>query len=110
MTQQTTLSLTKMHCASCAQLIERQLNKTPGVEKASVNYGTERAHVIHDQSQATIDKLIQRVQEIGYDASELKDDGQARQSEDMARAKEISSVKVKFIISVLLALPVLILS
>ncbi len=110
MTQQTTLSLRKMHCASCAQLIERQLNKTPGVEKASVNYGTERAHVIHDQSQATIDKLIQRVQEIGYNASELKDDSQARQSEDMARAKEISSVKVKFIISVLLALPVLILS
>lgn len=109
MSEQVTFSLRGMHCASCAQLIERQLNKTSGVQKASVNYGTERAHVAFDQS-TSVEKLIKRVQEIGYDASELKDDGKARQSEDEARREEIRKVKVKFIVSVFLALPVLVLS
>ena len=110
MFNQITLSLRKMHCASCAQLIERQLKKTPGVQQASVNYGTERAQVAFDQSHTSIDKLIKRVQEIGYDASELKQDAETHLSEEEARAREINGIKTKFIISVLLAVPVLILS
>ncbi|PIY95781.1 MAG: copper-translocating P-type ATPase [Candidatus Kerfeldbacteria bacterium CG_4_10_14_0_8_um_filter_42_10] len=110
MYNQITLSLRKMHCASCAQLIERQLRQTPGVQQASVNYGTERARVDFNQSQTSLDKLIKRVQEIGYDASELKQDAEAHLSEEEARAREINGIKTKFIISVLLAVPVLILS
>jgi len=38
------LDLVGMTCASCANRIERGLNKVPGVE-ATVNYATERATV-----------------------------------------------------------------
>ena len=34
-----------MHCASCAKLIERKLNKTPGVISSSVNYANEIASI-----------------------------------------------------------------
>ena len=38
------LGVTGMTCASCANRIERKLNKLDGVD-ASVNYATEKAHV-----------------------------------------------------------------
>ncbi len=40
------LELTGMTCASCANRIERKLNKVPGVI-ATVNYATEKAKVTH---------------------------------------------------------------
>jgi len=39
------LSLSGMTCASCANIIERTLNKVPGVKKASVNFSAEKALV-----------------------------------------------------------------
>ena len=41
------LPITGMTCASCANRIERKLNKLDGVS-ASVNYATERATVDYD--------------------------------------------------------------
>ena len=34
-----------MTCASCAARVSKKLNRMPGVE-ATVNYATERAHVV----------------------------------------------------------------
>ena len=41
------LPITGMTCASCANRIERKLNKLDGVQ-ASVNYATEKATVDYD--------------------------------------------------------------
>ena len=41
------LDITGMTCASCANRIERKLNKVPGVV-ATVNYATEKAKVSYD--------------------------------------------------------------
>lgn len=38
MKQSQTYSLKGMHCASCANIIERTLRKMDGVEEVSVNY------------------------------------------------------------------------
>ncbi len=108
--QTTTLSLRGMHCASCAQLIERGLKKVPGVQQANVNYGTERAHVVFDSVTASVDSLIRGVENVGYHAKELKEDRQSRQSEDDERRREIQKIKTKFFISLVLSLPVLVLS
>ena len=55
-----------MTCAACAARIQKKLNKLDGVQ-ASVNYATERAHVVAppDVSQ---EGLISVVQKTGYDA------------------------------------------
>ena len=47
MTQSVDLDITGMTCASCANRIERKLNKLDGV-RATVNYATERATVEFD--------------------------------------------------------------
>ena len=61
------LSIDGMTCASCANRIERRLNKLDGVT-ASVNYATERARVQHG-SGVTTEDLLAAVSAAGYTAS-----------------------------------------
>jgi copper chaperone CopZ len=37
-----------MHCASCANIIEKTLKKAPGVNSVEVNFGTEKAKIEFD--------------------------------------------------------------
>jgi P-type Cu+ transporter len=60
------LPITGMTCAACARRIERQLNKTPGVNRAGVNFATSRATVEYDPKAAGVHQLIEAVKEIGY--------------------------------------------
>jgi len=61
------LDIAGMTCASCANRIQRKLNKLDGVT-ASVSYATERAHVSAPPDVAT-DELIAVVRKAGYDAA-----------------------------------------
>jgi Cu+-exporting ATPase len=61
------LPITGMTCASCANRIERRLNKLEGVV-ATVNYATEKATVDFDPAMVDPDQLIASVQSVGYDA------------------------------------------
>ncbi|MFH1235620.1 MAG: heavy metal translocating P-type ATPase [Parcubacteria group bacterium] len=108
--QNVMLSVSGMHCASCAQLIERGLKRVSGVQQTSVNYGTERAHVVYDSSITNISALVKGVEAVGYGAKELKENDESRQSEEESRRNEIRKLKSKFAISVALSLPVLVLS
>ena len=61
------LSIDGMTCASCANRIERRLNKLDGVT-ATVNYATERARVQHASGVTTAD-LLAAVSAAGYTAA-----------------------------------------
>ena len=54
------LDITGMTCASCANRIERKLNKLDGVQ-ASVNYATEAATVRFDPARVGTDQLLATV-------------------------------------------------
>lgn len=60
------LQITGMTCASCANRIERKLNKLDGVT-ASVNYATEKARVSYPDT-VTTDDLLSTVEAAGYAA------------------------------------------
>ena len=60
------LQIGGMTCASCANRIERKLNKLEGVT-ASVNYATEKAKVTG--TDLDVDTLIAEVEKTGYTAS-----------------------------------------
>ncbi|TPW75548.1 heavy metal translocating P-type ATPase [Schumannella soli] len=64
------LDITGMTCASCANRIERKLNKLPGVE-ATVNYALSTAHVVSDGTDDSVDarRLLQTVEAAGYRAT-----------------------------------------
>ena len=57
-----------MTCASCANRIERKLNKLDGVT-ATVNYATEKARVQFDPGAVAAEQLVGAVQAAGYSAT-----------------------------------------
>ncbi|MEO9140419.1 MAG: heavy metal translocating P-type ATPase [Jatrophihabitans sp.] len=103
------LLLTGMTCASCANRIERKLNKVPGVT-ASVNYATEKARVSFGDGVST-DDLIAVVEAAGYGASLPKppptsgDPVAVSPGDDTE--DEVQALRRRVIVSALLAVPVI---
>jgi len=63
-----TVDVLGMTCASCARTVERSLQRTTGVEDASVNIATERATVTFDPTVVSLTGLVQKIRDSGYDA------------------------------------------
>jgi Cu+-exporting ATPase len=99
------LSLSGMHCSSCANLIEKTLNKMPGVKQASVNFAAEKALVQFEPGKADIQRAIAAVAKAGYRA-EVVDANDADYNK-RKREKEIKSYASKFWLSFVLSLPML---
>lgn len=55
-----------MHCASCANIIERTLRKTTGVTEVSVNYGNESMKITLDSEKLAPEKLSGILEPLGY--------------------------------------------
>ena len=105
MSSRIALSVTGMHCASCASIITRRLKKTPGVEEASVNYGTNKAQVRFDDTKVDANALIAAVKSAGYDAhvADVKD----RDADRKRRQAEIQTYRNKFLIGLAFSTPML---
>jgi Cu+-exporting ATPase len=66
-----TIPISGMHCTSCAQTIEKALNKLPSV-KASVNFVAEEAFIEYDPEKVDIDKIKKAIKDTGYNILEEK--------------------------------------
>jgi Cu+-exporting ATPase len=93
------LAITGMTCASCANRIERKLNKLDGVS-ASVNYATEKAKVTFD-GPVTTAQLVEAVEQAGYAASVPDSAAPTREEPDPSRPW-----RDRLLISAVLTLPV----
>lgn len=102
--QQVELALTGMTCASCANRIERKLNKLEGVS-ATVNYATEKAKVTYDDG-VTTDDLVAAVEAAGYGAS-LPTPPAADGSAPDGEADPVAPLRQRLVISALLTIPVI---
>jgi len=71
-TKQTSLQITGMTCAACANRIEKGLNKLEGVSEANVNFAIERATVTYDPSVIDLARMEQSIQKLGYDTLKEK--------------------------------------
>ncbi len=105
------LPVTGMTCANCAANIERALSqKVEGVVAAAVNFASEHASVDFLADQVTVDDLVAAVEKAGYGAiapAALADDEDVEQK---ARRAEIRNQTQKFIVGVVFALPLFLLS
>jgi Cu+-exporting ATPase len=59
-----------MHCASCASLIKRKLEKLDGVESCVVNFGTEKANISYDSDKVNIMDMNKEIDKLGYSLHE----------------------------------------
>ncbi|HEU4976544.1 MAG TPA: heavy metal translocating P-type ATPase [Baekduia sp.] len=103
------LPITGMTCASCANRIERRLNKLDGVA-ATVNYATETAAVDYDPATVAPDTLVGAVEAAGYHAALPSDDAKASAGDAAEDDDPTRPLLHRLIISALLAVPVLALS
>ena len=62
------LKIGGMSCASCSSRVEKKLNEMDGVDKATVNLATERAHIDYDEAIVVTEKLVEAVNNLGYEA------------------------------------------
>jgi Cu+-exporting ATPase len=105
------LSITGMTCASCANRIERRLNRIDGVT-ASVNYATELAHVTGPDGPDGIDaqRVVAEVEAVGYGASVVERDRPRTGPADPASAAPddpARALRDRLLICVALTVPVL---
>ncbi|MCZ9290299.1 heavy metal translocating P-type ATPase [Corynebacterium evansiae] len=101
------LDITGMTCASCANRIEKKLNKQEGVT-ATVNYATEKAHIeTGEGAAADADSYIAIVEKLGYGGSVPKPE---RPAGDDPAAKELRGLKRRLVVAVVLATPVILLA
>ncbi|KAA0587111.1 copper-translocating P-type ATPase (plasmid) [Azospirillum oryzae] len=99
------LSVTGMTCASCSGRVEKALSRLPGVDQASVNLATERAHVVAYAGSVDIADLVAAVEKVGYGAAPVGQGGE--QAEEEARAGRSRRELHHVLIAAALSLPLL---
>ncbi|MGD2125127.1 MAG: heavy metal translocating P-type ATPase [Desulfobacteraceae bacterium] len=105
------IPITGMTCANCAMTIERALKKkVPGVVNASVNFASERATVEYIPSITSLDEMIAAIERAGYGAIRPGDTVEAEDAELLARKAEIRTQTTKFLVGVVFATPLFMLS
>lgn len=102
-TKQTSLLITGMTCAACANRIEKGLNKLDGVSKATVNFAMETAHVEFNPLKVSIEDMQQKVDKLGYKAVPKQEEG----DDGTRRQQELKRQKVTLLISAILSFPLL---
>lgn len=63
-----TLPIEGMTCAACSAAVERAVRKLPGVSEANVNLSAENLHLRYDESQVSLENVVQAVDDAGYKA------------------------------------------
>ncbi len=107
-TTQTTdveLAITGMTCASCANRIERKLNKLDGVT-ATVNYATEKAKVSFPGELST-DDLVRTVEAAGYGASVPASRRTTDAGEPAVEVDPVAALRQRLLVSAVLSVPVI---
>ncbi|MFD6398792.1 heavy metal translocating P-type ATPase [Nocardia sp. NPDC060249] len=104
-TGQVELVIGGMTCASCANRIEKKLNKLDGVT-ATVNYATEKARVDFT-GDVSPEALIATVEQAGYTAALPAPKKPETGESPAAEADPTASLRTRLIVSALLAVPVI---
>jgi len=102
------LAIRGMTCASCANRIEKKLNKLDGVT-ATVNYATEKARVTFPPTLSPGD-LVSTVEQAGYQAALQASKGSVdngRSMEADATDDPARSLRQRLLVSAVLSIPVI---
>ncbi|MGO1713209.1 MAG: heavy metal translocating P-type ATPase, partial [Senegalia sp. (in: firmicutes)] len=68
-----TIKINGMTCSSCANTVEKNVNKIEGIKNANVNFATEKLNVDFDESKTTLEDIKKAVDNAGYSVEEEVD-------------------------------------
>ena len=96
--------VTGMHCASCANNVEKAVKRQEGVEEASVNLAAAVLSVTYNPDLVTPQQLKDAVVKIGFDL--IIDEANPAAEQEEAEQSYYSQLKRKTIVAWIFALPV----
>ncbi len=105
-TQEVTLEIEGMSCASCVGRVDRALAKSDGVLDVSVNLATETATIRYASKATDVATLIKIATDAGYPAKVKSGDKADVDDKAERKAEEISHLGRLTIIAAILAFPV----
>ena len=98
-------TVTGMSCASCANTVEKALNKNNDIN-ASVNFATEKLNIEYDEKKYNFDKIREIVESAGYGlAEDMTEDKKVELYQE-----KITSLKNRLILAVIFVVPLLYIS
>ena len=107
-TEKKVFKIKGMHCASCAILITKTLQRTKGVSSANANYGSEKLLLEYDPEAVTLETVNGLTKKLGYTLILPQEGASEEEAAEKARLAEIASLKKRVIISFLLATPIIV--
>src|SRR5215467_11419934 len=100
-----TFPVTGMTCASCVRRIEKALGRVDGVQEATVNLASEKAHVVYDPQVASPEHMRAAVEKAGYTMGAMPErsapelTAAPEDAQDIERQREIDDLKRKWMVS-----------
>lgn len=85
------LSITDMHCASCAAQIEKAVGRLVGVAKITVNFATEKAYLEFDSEKVALDQIIAEIKKLGYSANSNEPDRENPKNHQMDHSEHLKA-------------------
>lgn len=104
--QKAKLTIEGMSCAACSASVERAVKKLPGVHTASVNLTTGEGFFQYDPSLVKISQIKEAITEAGFTPKETES-GNSREKCQSERKNKLHSMKIRLIVSILFAAPLL---
>lgn len=114
-----TLGISGMHCASCVDKIEGELEKLPGVLTAAVDLASESATIVYLPPMVSLQELRTVIERLGYQTFETATPGTPDEAgvlqepldeNQLARKREYRTLMRKFIVSGAFSIPVMVFS
>jgi P-type Cu+ transporter len=101
-----TVPVSGMTCAACTSRVQRALERTSGVQQASVNLMTSNAVVTFDDATVTPEHLVRVIRDTGYEAELPNADRSAfeeQEAQDRAQEAEFRELRAKAAVSIAFA-------
>ena len=103
-----TLPVKGMTCASCSNIVNRAISKTPGVLHSSVNIATNKAEIKFDPNKTSLKTINDNVKKFGYDLelpsnTDMKDGMENHMNHSDAQHLDMLRNQVKFLFPISLS-------
>ncbi|WP_373897177.1 heavy metal translocating P-type ATPase [Haloimpatiens sp. FM7315] len=103
-----TIKISGMHCASCAKSLEKSMLKLIGVDSANVNLASENLFIKYNPNEIRLSKIKEAIKNTGF--TPIDSEKNTLNRNELRKENEMKELKKRFIISMVFAVPILIIS